>query len=90
MIITRNLTIIDMIDVKDFIAEHTLMYGVAFDHDIVLSRYRNCIMNHDAVGAYENDVLIGICTTKQINLLSFGSPTTPMIRKEFSLMPSFI
>ena len=51
-----------MIDVKDLIAEHTLMYGVEFDHDVVLSRYRNCIMNHDAVGAYENDALIGICT----------------------------
>lgn len=62
MIITRNLSVIDMIDVKDLIAEHTLMYGVAFDHEKIMGRYRNCIMNHNAVGAYENDVLIGICT----------------------------
>jgi hypothetical protein len=62
MIKTKNLTISDMIDVKDLIAEHTTMYGVAFDHDVVVSRYRNCILNHHAVGAYENDTLIGICT----------------------------
>ena len=62
MITTKNLSINDINDIKDMIAEHSTMYGVEFDRDIIIERYRNTIMNHAAVGAYENDVLLGICT----------------------------
>jgi len=62
MLFSRNLTIDDLNIVNQSIKNHDSMYGIPINHDVIIDRYSKLIMNHNAVGAFENNECLGICT----------------------------
>lgn len=60
--ITRNLDLDDLSQVKACIEEHTTMYSVPINHTDVLSRIESYIKNQYAVGCFDNNKCIGVST----------------------------
>lgn len=70
MITTKILKISDINDIEKCILSHKTMYGVSIQHDYHIKKYKELITNGVyqnkykglAVGAYENDSCVGVCT----------------------------
>jgi hypothetical protein len=62
MIFSRNLTPNDMGIIEQCILNHDSMYGIPIDHNEYIDRYKKSIERHNAVGAFDGDHCLGICT----------------------------